>query len=325
MPSMRQVVGISSGSEDGMQRSRIRIAQSVVIMAGVIALGCTASADKAPTPTKAAAPTASKPTPAAQGALSPDARGRAVLNAQLAALANDDAFLETFAKQATVLTPLGSTEVHAPNARVAGAIAFLNPHAEVKSATFDHFTAGGNAHVAWFSAELHLTLSSHEPGGPAASETHTVRAIELLDAAADWKVAVAAFTNVAPLNTFGTSTIKDPTDAGPLTSLLLSPPALTGALGEGAVVFGTDPGERAIGAADATALLAKWKKLTITLDPKSKVREVHAAAYGYAVTNVRIATKPGGEMYKLSAFVLALPGAKPDSWSVVGVSYGALF
>jgi hypothetical protein len=298
----------------------------MLAVGATLAFACTANADKAPVPgpAKATSPAAGKPPAAPTKSDSPDIRGRAVLKVQLAALANEEAFIATFAKQATVLTPLGSNEVHTPNAGVTAAIGFLNPHAELKSATFDHFTSGGNAQVAWFAAELHLTIASHEPGSSAATEKHTVRAIELLDASADWKVVVASFTNVAQLYAFGTSSIKDPTDAGPLTSLLLSPETLASALGDGAVVFGTDSGERGIGAADAKALLDKWKKLTITLDPKSKVREVRTATYGYAMTNVRIVMKPGGEAYKLNAFVLALPGAG-GAWSVVGASYGALF
>ncbi len=81
--------------------------RSNVIVLGVLAIACTANADKASGATGESV------------ANNPDARGRAVLEAQLAALGNDDAFIATFAKQATVLTPLGSAEVHAPNASVA--------------------------------------------------------------------------------------------------------------------------------------------------------------------------------------------------------------
>jgi len=49
------------------------------------------------------------------------------------------------------------------------------------------------------------------------------------------------------------------------------------------------------------------RKLERSVDPKSKIREVHTATFGYTMTNVRIVAKPGGEAYKLSAFVLALP------------------
>lgn len=305
-----------------MQTTHLRIASSVV----ALLFACTASADKAKPKadtTSAPAPTPKTSKPAGP-TTSPETRGRAILAAQLAALANEDAFIATFAKQATVLTPIGTNEVHGANAGVAAAIAFLNPHAEVASATFDHFSSGGNAHVSWFGAELHIKITSHEPGSPTSTETHTLRAIELLDGEADWKVAVAAFTNVAKLHTFGTSSINDPTDAGPLTNLLLSPDSLATTLDNDAVVFGTDPSERASGTSEAKALLAKWKKLTITLDPKSKVHEVRTSTFGYSMTNVRITTKPGGEALKLSAFVLAIPAGK-DSWSVVGASYGALF
>lgn len=72
-------------------------------------LACTANADKRPVAPGPVAPGPVVPgkSPGARMDSSPDARGRAVLNAQLAALTNDEAFIGTFAKQATVLTPLG--------------------------------------------------------------------------------------------------------------------------------------------------------------------------------------------------------------------------
>ena len=288
----------------------------------IAVLACSASADKgnAPTASSPATPAA----PSSSAASSPDARGRAILKQQLASLADEDGFAASFTKDATVLTPLGSSRVHAPNASVASAVAFLNPHAQVKKATFDHYTSGGNSQVAWFAADLQLTIVSHEPGGPPSTEKHTVRAIELIDGAASWNVAVAAFTNVGPLATYGTSTINDPTDAGPLTKLLVAPETLAGNLADGAVVFGTEPKERGVGTTEAKALLARWKKLTITLDTPSTVHEVRTGTYGYAIANVSLVTKPGAAPYKLNAFVLALPAAG-NRWSVVGASYGALF
>src|ERR1700751_1451976 len=90
----------------------------------------------------------------AGGSDSPDARGRAVLKAQLDALADNKAFADTFAQKATVLTPTGSGEVHESDTQAAWGIARMNPHAQVKSATFDHFTSGSGGTLAWFAADL---------------------------------------------------------------------------------------------------------------------------------------------------------------------------
>lgn len=82
-------------------------------------------------------------------------------------------------------------------------------------------------------------------------------------------------------------------------------------------------GELATGA-DAKKLLTTWKN-AITLDPKSKATRFERRLTGrYAMTNVRIVTKPGGEEFNLNAFVLAIPGTD-GAWSVVGASYSALF
>jgi hypothetical protein len=54
----------------------------------------------------------------------------------------------------------------------------------------------GTAGMAWLAAELEITVVSAEPGEKPSSATHTVRAVELLDAASDWKVIAASFTEV---------------------------------------------------------------------------------------------------------------------------------
>jgi hypothetical protein len=269
------------------------------------------------------APALAKPAPAATSDAG-DARGRAVLKAQLAALADDESFAATFAAKATILTPSGANEVHEPDSGI-GSIASLTPHAEVKSATFDHFTSGSVGQLTWFAADLHITVSSHEPESPQSLDHLTVHAIELLDGTAGWKVAVAAFTSVGKMHDQGTSYIrdKDVTPVGPLTKLLTSPSEIAGALGDGVVIYGTDANERAIGAKDAKTQLARWKSLTISLGTPPKAHEVRGATYGYAMANVQVTTKPGGTKYLLNAFLLALPS--PDGkWSVIGASYGAL-
>ena len=256
----------------------------------------------------------------------PDSRGRAIVAAQLAAVQHwTDAtpMIATFAPAAVILFPNGERTVEQANG-IAESIAFLNPHSVVKTATFDHFTSGGNASVSWFTAELHFTVVSTEPQYKAISEQHTIRTIELLDGAAGWKVAVAAFANVAKLSPDGASHIKDATPPGPLVDLLAAPEALAGALDAGAVVFGTDPGERGVGA-DAKALVGRWKKLKLSLDVAQKAREVHTATYGYGMTNVQMpAAKASDYPLGMTAFVLALPGPG-DTWSVIAASYGANF
>jgi hypothetical protein len=269
--------------------------------------------------TAQAAPTNGQPT----GSDSADARGRALLTAQLAALADNTAFAGTFASKATVLTPTGSGEVHESDAQAAWGVAGMNPHAQIKSATFDHFTSGSAGNVAWFAADLHITVVSHEPQSPPATNNNTIRAIELLDGAAGWKVTVAAFTRVGNLHKVATSTINDRSDAGPLTNLLTSPTAIADALGDNAVVYGTDAGERGLGTKDAKTLLGRWSKLTITLDSPPAVHEVHGTTYGYTMANINLVTRPGGPAYSLNAFLLALPTAG-GKWSVIGVSYSAL-
>lgn len=196
-----------------------------VCAGSVLAFSCSAQA--APPAGKAAATSAVE---------SADVRGRAVLEAQLAALADNTAFAATFAAKAIVLTPDGVSEVHESDAAAAASIASLNPHAEIKRATFDHFASGSAGQLAWFAADLHIVLTSPE----SASEQHTVRALELLDGNAGWKVTVAAFTRVGPMHKTATTFVRDATAAGPLTKLLTSPTAIADALGDGAIIYGTD-------------------------------------------------------------------------------------
>jgi hypothetical protein len=132
------------------------------------------------------------------------------------------------------------------DSHAASDIGSLNPHAEVKSATFDHFVVSGSSgQNVWFGADLHITVVSYEPENPPSTSSTTVHAIELLDGAAGWKVAVAAFTSIGKLHKNGVCDIRDVTAVGPPTTLLTSPSAIAAALGDGAVVYGTDPGERA--------------------------------------------------------------------------------
>ncbi|HET7504008.1 MAG TPA: hypothetical protein VFK02_23470 [Kofleriaceae bacterium] len=286
----------------------MRSTASACVLGAILALACAARAD------------------GVDKVAMPQARGQAIVKAQLEAVkhwSDESAMSATFASSGFVLTPSGARPI-AGAGSIASAIAFLNPHSTVKDATFDHFTAGGNAKLAWFTAELHFTVVSSEPGFGTTSEKHTVRAVELLEGAAGWKVTVAAFTNVAKLQAVGSCEITEPTPAGPLIKLLVDPAALAAALDPAAVVMGTDPAERGAGAA-ARTLLGKWKTIKLSLDTTQKLRELHVPEYGYAMANVKLEPpKPGGSPQAMSAFVLALP--TPDGgWQVLAASYGATF
>jgi hypothetical protein len=306
---------------------------TITLCASALALGCkndtakntgpepkpdpvAARPDPAPAPTPAATP--AKPAPAPTPT-KPAPKPETVLEAQLEALkqwADDDGPMQaTFAKSAIVLFPNGEEPVS--EGSVGSQAAILNPGTTLKSATYDHFKSGSHDNVMWFSADLHVTTreGSH-------TKTRTIRAIELLDGAEDWKVVVAAFTNVGKLAESGSSPIANATPADVLTKLLVAPDALAAALAPDAVVLGTDPGERGEGDG-AKKLLATWHKLQLTIDAAQKTREIHTASYGYAMANVVLKPAKGDEG-AMNAFVLAIP-APGGAWSVVAASYGATF
>lgn len=300
-----------------------------ILFASALALiACKKAADKpsqpAPEPKPAAAPAAKTPTPTPAPAPPPANTKPApnledVLKAQLDAVkhwSDDTPMRATFAPNAIILFTNGEHPLD--DGSNASRVAYLSPDATVKEASYDHFVAGSNANVAWFTADLHFTVIESRT-----TSKRTIRATELLDGASDWKVVVAAFLNVDDLNGHGASPIKDATDSDALTKLLVAPDALAAALDANAVVLGTDPKERAQGPA-AKALLAKWKGLKLTIDGEQKTREVHTATYGYAMANVQMTPAKGGDTKAMNAFVLALPSAS-GSWSVVAASYGATF
>jgi len=282
--------------------------------------GSEAPPAKTPAPVPSKAPPPPPPAPSPPASVKPAPNVEDVLKAQLEAVKNwsdGDRMNATFAPSAIVLFANGEHPVS--EGSVASRLALLTPQSSVQAATFDHVTSGHNANVAWFSADLHFTVRE---GSKTAKRT--IRAIELLDRAADWKVVVASFTNVDKLSEIGSSPIKDATPPDALTKLLVASDALAAALDPNAVVLGSDLAERGEGAANAKRLLGTWQKLKLTLDLDQKTREVHTATYGYAMANVQLTPSKGGSELAMNAFVLALPGAN-GSWSVVAAAYGATF
>ncbi|HUC00403.1 MAG TPA: hypothetical protein VMS11_11305 [Solirubrobacterales bacterium] len=296
-----------------LQAAPIRIA--AVSFACVLAASCTAQADSPKTPAKA---------PPAKSSPMPEERAKSLLEKQMKALPADNAaLLATFAKDAVVMLPRVAAKIE-PDLELGGQIAGMNPHAEMKGAQLSQLVAGGASSMAWLAADLEITVVSAEPGEKPSSATHTVRAVELLDAASDWKVVAASFTEVRSLEQLRESLgpIPSPTPPGPLVKLLAVPDELAASLSaDPVVVFGTDKAERAVGRAAAKALLAKWRKLPLAIEEADKVREVCAASWGFAMADVNI-PKPGGAPFRMSAFLVAVPGPS-GSWSVVAVNYGA--
>jgi hypothetical protein len=292
----------------------IRVA--AVSFACVLAASCTAQADSPKAPAKE---------PLAKASPTPQERAKSLLEKQMKALPADNAaLLATFAKDAVVMLPRVAAKIDL-DLDLGGQIAGMNPHAEMKGAKLSQFIAGGTTVMAWLAAELEITVVSAEPGEKPSSATHTVRAVELLDAASDWKVVAASFTEVRSLDRLRESLgpIPSPTPAGPLMKLLAAPDELVASLSVDPVfVFGTDKAERAIGQAAAKALLSKWRKLPLAIEEGDKVREVRTASWGFAMADVNI-PKPGGAPYRMTGFLIAVPGPS-GSWSVVAVNYGAL-
>ena len=282
----------------------------------LLVCACSAQADS---------PKASGKVPTAKAGPSPGERAKALLEKQVKALPADNATLvATFANDAVVMLPRVAAKVE-PDLELGEQIAGMTPHAEMKGAKLGQVVAGGNASMAWVAAELEITVHSSEPGEASSTAAHTVRILELLDAASEWRVVAAAFAEVRSLEPLRQSLgpIPSPTSAGPLAKLLTAPDDLANALSaDPVVVFGTDQAERGVGQAAAKALLAKWRKLPLAIDENDKVREVRTANWGFAMANVNI-TKGRGAPYRMSALLLAVP-ASNGTWSVLAANYGAL-
>ena len=300
---------------------------AVAIVCALVA--CTAQADShggvgqsSPVTPTQAAPTPAKPQPQP----SPEQRARDVLDKQLKALPADEAALKaTFAETAVVSVPSFTAKIDDPSLQLAAQIAFMDPHAEMKSAKLTQLVAaGGTSSMVWFAAEIKVVVQSAEPGEPSSTATHIVRAIELLDGTSDWKVVAASFSEGRALGRRRHPgwPVAAPTPAGPLVKLLADPTGLASSLaGDPVVVFGSNATERAVGSSAAAALLGKWKKLPLAIEEETKVREVHTSAWAYAMAKVNIA-KPGGPPYRMGAFLIATP-ASATTWQVVAVQYTA--
>ena len=310
----------------------MRVRASVVLL--VAALGCgkkpagngqgsgSSGSSTVPPPAEAAvaAPAEAGVSPPAAP---PAAKLRAVLDKQVAALPDKSAdLLATFGKDAVALTPEIVT-VTPDYTDMGHDIAVMNPHSTFVSAKVTSFHAGGTDKAAWLAAELEIVTKSGEPGEKPSQDTRTIRTIELLDGAQDWKVVAASFAEVKPMERRDSAPkVEGATDGGPLAKLVVAPADLAAAFASdpNVAVFGTDPDEHAFGG-DAKTLLGTWSKLALAVEPGA-VREVRTAGYGYVAADINL-TSGTGHPYRLTALLLAVPGAN-GAWTPVALHFAPL-
>lgn len=254
----------------------------------------------------------------------PAAVAKKIVTAQVAALTNtdDSVIAKTFAPDAVVMITEGGAEEAKSGLSLLKAGITGSMHAFISKAKLASLTAGGNAKMVWIGAEIELTLDQQTSETTTSTRKQTVRLTELAIAdGTTWKVIAAMFAppGSPTRDKTGPSAIEGATAAGPLARILISPSALSSGLSKDAatVVFGTDKGERGIGAAPAKKLIDSWKSLKLEVD--GAVREVRTTTYGFVQANVKW-VKPGGEPYRMRALMIATPDPT-GTWTIVAVHY----
>lgn len=247
----------------------------------------------------------------------PELRARELLEQQVALLAagKNAELLALFAPGAVVLAP--EARPADPSLDLVGRIG--KPGAPAR-ATIGKVAVGSNLSAIWLTAELAVTAGD----GPA----RNVRAVEVLDGAQGWKIAVASFAETGKPRRAESSpgAVPAPTEAGPIAALLAAPEKLAASLldDEDASVFvlGSEPGERGDGLVNAKLLAYKWRKAAFELAADDKVHEVRAAGWGYAIGHVNRLAPPGAP-FRTSGLVVAIPSTS-GGWSTVAAVFNAL-
>lgn len=255
----------------------------------------------------------------AVGAPKPEAKGRAVLEAQIAAIHDGDAKVRALYDKDAVLLGSESSDTVGETATDYVALIETMGSVQVDGIKIDTIAGSGDDHIAWFTATTKVAYSGAAEGVGTFKNTGTARISQLavLDGTT-WKV-VASLVDSGRM----TGAKREPariagaTARGPLVPLLASPKALADALSTDPNVFviGTEQSERAIGPAAAKKLLGQWSKLNLSV--VGDVREVETKSYGFAQANVKW-TK-GKDAIWMQALIIAVPSG--DSWRVVGVHY----
>jgi hypothetical protein len=167
-----------------------------------------------------------------------------------------------------------------------------------------------------------VSKRNEEPQEKASTVTEVIRATELLAASADWRVVAAAFSEQREPGRLGaTFPMLDTTAIGPLAPMIAEPDQLAGTLAADPAVVVVQPDKApAVGPAAARASLGSLAGRKLVLD--GAAREVRTERWGFAQGNVSW-VEPGGNPYRLTAQVIALPRGE-GSWGVVAVQLVAL-
>jgi hypothetical protein len=244
-----------------------------------------------------------------------------VLNAQATALAVKGGSLEaTFTDDALLFTPdgvlVGHEEIDEQLWASFGDAEKGVDGCKVKSVKVGTF----DADAAWITADLAMHVSGEdEDGKPLKFKPWTMRVTELVVRDGDaWHVRAAHLSRaVSDKAGAGTMAIPGAVNDSEHAALLASPAELASKLAtdKATTVIGSSAKEKAIGAAKAKKLLAKWKSLSFTV--VDGVRWTAGTGWAYAAANVE--AKSGKSL--LAYRVLVLLRADGDDWQVVSVHY----
>ncbi len=269
----------------------------VALALGIALAGCWKEPAIAPSPAPPVAPDA-----APLRGPSPEARARAIIEAQIAATeldgedARDRAVRATFAPDAVVSSSLASN---------------------LESTLFDKvqiasLQAGGDADVIWFVATF-ADVAPEMYRNPASSASwYPSRYTGVAARSRGWKIVAASVIVELVDEVRGSGKLEEPpipngTAPTSLSALVLDGPALARALPPTAIVIGT--GANDIGRGPSA--LGAWATRKLVLDPNS--REVITPRWATLQANVAM---PHGN---LGVFALAIPNG--DSWTPIFVQY----
>jgi len=247
-----------------------------------------------------------------------------LIDAQLAAMKGAQTSLEKQFPDDTVIgaTGGGTTIVKDGTNMITAGIADTM-RGVIASTKVLSLTAGGDAKVVWFGGEVEIGVEEQTGPKNITKSKQLVRFTELAVAeGGKWKVIAAEFGRVGtPKRDENTqSSIQGATKRLTMTKFLVDPKQMAFQLpakDDTVFVFGTDKGEKAVGAVAAKKLLESWKGLKLEI--QGDVREIEGTGYGFVHANINW-VKPGGPPYRMRALVIAT-AEKSQPWVFRAVQF----